>query len=195
MIENLIEWDKYLFQLINQQWANGLFDLVMPWFRNKYFWAPLYAFFLTFLVVNFRQRGVMVIIFAIVTIILSDQISATLLKPLLNRVRPCNDADMVQSIRLLVNCGSGQSLPSAHAANHFAFAIFMSMMLARLMSGIWPLLLLWAVGVSYAQVYVGVHYPLDVILGALLGVVLGMWMAMFCSQIMGWKPGAERWSS
>jgi len=80
-------------------------------------------------------------------------------------------------VRLLVHCGRAYSFTSSHAANHFAIAVFISLTLGLLYSWIkWPLLL-WAGSIAYGQVYVGVHYPLDVIVGSLVGIIIGYLVA------------------
>jgi undecaprenyl-diphosphatase len=80
-------------------------------------------------------------------------------------------------MRLLVQCGSGYSFPSTHATNHFAFALFMIGTLAQRYRWIVAPLIIWAAAIAYAQVYVGVHYPFDVLCGALLGSSIGIFVA------------------
>ncbi|RZL15228.1 MAG: phosphatase PAP2 family protein, partial [Pedobacter sp.] len=72
-----------------------------------------------------------------------------------------------------VPCGSGYSFPSAHATNHFGIAVFLILVFYKKWKPILPLGLLWAFSIAFAQVYVGVHYPVDIICGSLLGTLLG----------------------
>jgi undecaprenyl-diphosphatase len=76
-------------------------------------------------------------------------------------------------MRLLVECGSGYSFPSSHATNHFGMSLFLYFSFGKFYKWIKPTVILWAALVAYAQVYVGVHYPLDVVFGALLGFLIG----------------------
>ncbi|MCH8330324.1 MAG: phosphatase PAP2 family protein [Bacteroidetes bacterium] len=170
-MQALLEFDLQLFELINQQWSNSFFDALLPYFRNKYIWAPLYIFIIVFLLVNYRNQGWKIILLSVLCVTLTDQISSSLIKPLIGRLRPCHE--LADQIRLLVNCGAGYSFVSSHAANHFGFAVLISIFLGEKWKWVWPTALSWAVIVSYSQVYVGVHYPLDIIGGALLGAVIG----------------------
>jgi undecaprenyl-diphosphatase len=86
MLENLINLDQSLFLEMNGAWNNPFFDQILPWFRNKYFWAPLYLFAVVFLFMNFsRKSAITIIVLAILTIVASDQISSSLIKPLVGR--------------------------------------------------------------------------------------------------------------
>lgn len=173
MFEQLISWDNTVFYLVNTAWANALCDAVMPWLRNKFFWAPVYVFLVAFFLVNFKQRGIYALLYLGVVVIFCDQISSDIIKPMIGRVRPCNDPFWNEHIRLLVHCGSGLSFTSSHAANHFGVAAFLGMILWHSSRIVLPVAFAWAAAVCYAQVYVGVHYPLDVAGGALLGITIG----------------------
>ncbi|MGN6568999.1 MAG: phosphatase PAP2 family protein, partial [Flavipsychrobacter sp.] len=95
-------------------------------------------------------------------------------KPFIHRLRPCNNPNLVSMVHLLVPCGSGLSFPSSHATNHFALGVFMAMSIQKVAKWIWPAAIFWAALVSYSQVYVGVHFPLDVTCGAMLGTAIGI---------------------
>lgn len=173
MLEQLIAWDKTLFYLLNSAWANPFCDSLLPWLRNKFLWMPLYVFIVSFFLINFRKRGVYALLYLGMVVLFCDQISSDIIKPFIGRVRPCNDPVWDDSIRLLVGCGSGFSFTSSHAANHFGVATFLGIILRQHSRIFLPLGFLWAGIICYAQVYVGVHYPLDVVGGALLGIAIG----------------------
>ncbi len=162
---------------LNTMWHTKFLDAVVPYLRNQWTWAPLYLFLLVFMLKNFGWRGALWCLFFLTTFALSDQLSAHLLKPMFGRLRPCNNPQLAGLVHIIVPCGSGLSFPSSHAANHFALATFMAGTLGFLAKWIRPAALLWALSVAYAQVYVGVHFPLDVTCGGLLGAAVGLVMA------------------
>lgn len=175
MLDFFFQLDFYLFQLINGQWHLGLLDVIIPVWRSQYFWAPLYMFFLTFLLYNYPPRTIYVIVASIIlTVFISDQLSASVIKELLPRLRPCKLPELIETIRLLVPCGSGKSFVSAHATNHFAIAVLTGNLLKPHFPWLLRILLIWAASIAYGQVYVGVHFPLDVICGAILGILIGL---------------------
>lgn len=170
-----MQYDQWLFQLLNGEWHNALFDAIIPYWRGKYIWIPLYIYLVSFLLVNFGKRGLVIIAFAAATIGVADFTSSKVVKPLVERVRPCNDTTLPFEVRELVKCGGGYSFTSSHATNHFAIAAFLSLVLGFLRKKwiTWALLI-WAASIAYGQVYVGVHYPLDVVAGAVLGSLIGV---------------------
>lgn len=191
-MSDLIELDQYLFSAINQGLSNPFFDWLMPFLRNRYFWSPLYLFLAIFFVRNYKNRGWMLLLFFGLTFGLTDYLTSSVIKPSVERLRPCNDPEIKTEMNILVACGSGYSFPSTHAANHFALAFFLINMFYRRWKAILPLALLWAVSISFAQVYVGVHYPLDVTFGALIGVFTGFMMAAILQTTQAfrtWKSG------
>ncbi len=180
-----MHYDELLFHLINGEWHNSFFDAVIPWIRNKYFWVPAYVFLMSFLLINFKKWGFFLIMAALVTITISDTVSSVYIKKTVQRVRPCHDAKMQDNIRVLVPCGGGYSFTSSHATNHFALAVFLMVTLGGLMKKYRWLLLLWAGMISYGQVYVGVHYPFDVLAGGVIGAAIGYFMGkVFFKRLM-----------
>ncbi|MFQ5447037.1 MAG: phosphatase PAP2 family protein [Saprospiraceae bacterium] len=168
----LLQWDEQVFHLINCGWHNPFFDAVLPLLRNKYTWFPLYLFLLSFLLLNFKKQGIYWLIALALTVGITDAVSSHLIKKNVKRARPCKVYDAPADIHLLVHCGSGYSFPSSHAANHFGIAVFLCLTLGRVFRRIKIPLLLWAASIGFAQVYVGVHYPLDVVAGSVLGCLL-----------------------
>ena len=103
----------------------------------------------------------------------ADLVCVRMVKAYVKRVRPCNNAQFEPTVVNRVPCGTGLSFPSAHASDHFAIALFLGMAFARKRRWIWFLVIFWAALICYAQVYVGVHYPVDVLAGAILGALVG----------------------
>lgn len=173
MLETILHWDYQLFFFINGYLSNDFLDAWMPLWRNKYFWGPLYLFITAFLFLNFKKQAWWVILFAVLTITIGDQVSSGFIKPYFDRVRPCNNPEIMEQVRLLLSCG-GKSFVSSHATNHFAFAFYFITLFGRQVRGLSTYGFLWAASIALGQVYVGVHYPSDVICGAILGTIIGV---------------------
>jgi undecaprenyl-diphosphatase len=174
--------DLNLWYYLHAVWRSAFLDAVMPYVRNQFTWAPLYLFLLVFMPYNFGKRGWIWLIGFLLCFALGDSISGALLKPVIQRVRPCNDPRLEELVRLIVPRSTGWSFPSSHATNHFALGTFAAITLHGRMKWFWPIPMLWALAVGYAQIYVGVHFPLDVACGALLGSVIGLVVAMIYNR-------------
>ncbi len=176
MWQSILDWDTSTFRQINEISVAPYLDTLCPLLRNPFFWVPLYGFILTWALLRSRWGWQWVVVLFVV-FAFTDLFSAQLIKPIVERVRPCHSLDFA---RRLVHCGSGYSFPSSHAANHFGISFFMLFTIAR-HSRWWTksMLLLWAFAVSYAQIYVGVHYPLDVIAGGLLGWLIAQVISLY----------------
>jgi undecaprenyl-diphosphatase len=173
-MQQLLTYDRQFFKLINGKWHNDLFDWLMPWLRNSNMWVPLYLFLLLLIVINFKKQGWILVLFGAVTAIATDFVSSTVIKNCIFRLRTCHDDALAGSIRVLVSyCPESSSFTSSHAANHFALAMFLYSTLKNRLGKWTALFFAWALAISYAQVYVGVHYPLDITGGALIGILIG----------------------
>jgi len=167
----LKELDTQLFFFANHQLANVVFDWLCPLLRNKFTWVPFYLAATVYLFIKHSYKALWLIAAAALTVLLADQISSSLIKPLFERLRPCNEPAMREQVRLLVKCGSGYSFVSSHAANHFGIASVFVFFFRKTYLSI--ALLLWAFSIAFAQVYVGVHYPFDVLVGGAIGFAIG----------------------
>jgi membrane-associated phospholipid phosphatase len=183
-LESLLYYDQQIFFFINRQLSNPAFDFIMPYVRERDFWIPLYVLLVFYFVRLLKKWSWVALLTAAITVVITDQVSSTLIKPWIGRLRPCNDPSLAEQVQLIVNCGSGFSFVSSHAANHFGIACFLIVMLQHRLKWILPVALFWAALVSFAQVYVGVHYPLDVICGGLLGVAIGILAGKICKGIL-----------
>lgn len=181
VLQELLRRDRELFNMVNGQWSNSFFDTVLPYVRNAIVWAPLYLFFIVFAIINFRRSGLLWVLGALLTVATSDLVSSWGIKELIFRLRPCRDEALAGHIRLLVQyCPKSSSFVSSHAVNHFAISMFIFLTLKDV-TGKWlRLIFFWAFAICYAQVYVGVHYPVDVICGSMVGLFIGYcWGKMF----------------
>ena len=182
----LEQWDTYLFLKINTVWTNPVLDSIYPWWRDANAWIPLYLFLLVFVLLNFKKKALPWILFAVLTLVLTDQLNSTYIKSWVGRLRPCSDPNFMGHVRLLLNnCSGGFSFPSSHAVNHFGFAMFVFLTLRPIFKKWGYLLFLWAGSIVYGQVYVGVHYPIDVFCGSILGCLLGYMMATIFNKKIG----------
>lgn len=183
MIDKIIALDKYLFLKLNRDCQNTVFDFILPLLRAPLFWMPLYFFLLLYVGLRFKHKLLKWLGFALVTVSATDLISSKLIKPFFARPRPCADPDFFNQVRLLTKyCGANGSFTSSHATNHFGLAMFFSITLGHLFPRYKFLFFVWAFSICIAQVYVGVHYPTDVLCGALLGCLLGYIMGIYFNK-------------
>ncbi len=189
-MENIWLWlkscDQRLFIYINSFWTNHFLDALFPVWRDSITWVPVYLFLLLFVVFNFGRKAFPWVCLFIITVSLCDQVSSTFVKDWVARPRPCSDPYFSQYVRLLLNrCPSSGSFTSSHATNHFGMSVFIALTFKQFI-GKWKYLLyFWAATISYAQVYIGVHYPLDVIGGGVLGALIGWASASFYIRQFG----------
>ncbi|MEO5892756.1 MAG: phosphatase PAP2 family protein [Ferruginibacter sp.] len=183
MLTILQNWDRALFTKINQDWTTPFLDNVFPLFREAITWVPLYIFLLLFVLMNFGKKAWYWILALVITVALTDQVSSHVIKPLVNRPRPCLDVLLQDHIRLLLNyCSDSRSFVSSHATNHFGLAFFIYYTMRPYFKGWSYGWFLWAALISYAQVYIGVHYPVDVICGAIAGSCIGYFTSVFFNK-------------
>ena len=171
MIEFFTYWDTQFFIFLNG--INSPFwDNVMYWISGTKSWIPFYLILIIVIVYKQRKRAIITLIFIGLVIFLSDQISVHFFKDVFQRLRPCHTPELQDIVHLVKNkCGGKYGFVSSHAANTFALAGFLSFLFRYRPFIIF--IILWASIVSYSRIYLGVHFPLDVICGAILGFVIG----------------------
>jgi undecaprenyl-diphosphatase len=177
MLELIVKFDIWLFRLINEAGANAVFDAVMPFITDfDNFEIPL-AIVWVLLMVFGGRKGRMAGVSLAVALLLTDQISSHVIKPLVGRQRPCVT---LEDVRLLTGFKNTLSFTSSHAANIFGSATVLSLAYRRLA----PAFLLIAAAVAYSRVYIGIHYPLDVICGGVLGIGIGWTVSRWLPAIV-----------
>ncbi|MEN9959328.1 MAG: hypothetical protein RLZZ474_1572 [Bacteroidota bacterium] len=161
-------WDESIFKLINEAHTDTL-DSVMIFMSNKYVWIPLYIF-LIWKIYQANQKAIKAaLLYILLAILWADQISSSLLKPLVKRLRPSHVAEFQSWIHTPNGAGGLYGFCSSHAANSFAIALCFYLLTKN--NAISIPLFLWAALVSFSRIYLGVHYPLDVLTGAFVGIV------------------------
>lgn len=183
-MEYLLYLDREVFVFINQNMSNPVFDVFLVFMRNRVVWIPLYFFLASFLVFNFSKKGYVILLFALLSGGFSDYISSSVVKPLVARTRPCNEDKNKIAVISRIDCGGAFSFPSSHATNHFAIGMFFFLFFRKILRKYAVIFLIWAGTIAFAQVYVGVHYPLDVTAGALLGSVIGFLTYKLCEIVV-----------
>jgi len=162
--------DQQLFLFLNS--ANSPFwDKVMTFMSMRVVWAPMYLAILIYLGIRYKRRFWIIILFIILAVVLADQTSV-IIKNAVDRPRPCHESSL-QGLVHMVNgvCGGMYGFVSSHAANSFNVAFLSLMFIKKRWYTV--CIIIWASVVSYSRIYLGVHYPGDVLCGALLGAFIG----------------------
>lgn len=172
LFESLLLLDKNLLLAING-FHSSFWDGVMFGISAKLTWAPLYIAVLAVIIRNWKRESIWLVIALLGCIVISDQISSGLIKEQVQRLRPSHAPELRNMVHLVNGYSGGQfGFVSSHAANSFGFA-FLSSTLFRNRKYT-SLIFCWAVLVSYSRMYLGVHYPLDILGGALVGVLAAL---------------------
>ncbi len=169
MIDALIALDQELFFFVNQR-GSEFWDGIMLFTTHKFSWIPLYAFLVYLIIKRKGKESIWVLLSIALLITLADQGSVQLFKNMFERLRPCH---FLENVRLVTErCGGQFGFISSHAANSFALAVFIGKALGN--RKLFFALFVWAAAVAYSRVYVGVHYPLDILGGMLWGTFVAL---------------------
>lgn len=182
MLETLERWDQQLFLFLNGLNAEAL-DGVMFVLTKGWFWTPVFAFLLWKLWKRFpTAKSYMVLLISVgLTVTASDMLSTRALKHQVKRYRPTHHLEIGPQVHTVTDFsgqeyrGGKYGFVSSHATNFFAIAMFSFVLLGKRRRYWW--LFAWAALVSYTRIYLGVHYPGDILGGALLGIVIGVLIA------------------
>ncbi|MEN8118024.1 MAG: phosphatase PAP2 family protein [Bacteroidota bacterium] len=169
-LQKILELDTNLFLYLNSFYTD-FWDTVMLMVTRKETWLPFYAAILFYIIRNYRIKSLLIILFIVLLIVASDQLSV-FMKVTIQRLRPVHEPAIEHLVHNVLRKGGLYGFVSSHAANTFALFIFTTRIFKN--KGFCFLLFFWAVLVSYSRIYTGVHYPLDIIGGALLGWLIGV---------------------
>ena len=196
----IIDLDKSLFIFLNSL-GSEFFDNFWLYISAKETWIWLYLFSLILLLTGKKENFIQIgfsyydikptylnwfyfLLGIILLIVFTDQ-SSNMFKDYFQRLRPCHDPDLLNLFRTVKeSCGGLYSFFSAHAANSFAFATFIFFMTKKSYRNLSSLLFAWALIVSYSRIYIGVHFPLDIIFGAVYGIISGFLFFKFSVNLM-----------
>lgn len=183
MLDWLADIDRAVFVFVNSGLANPFTDAVMPFITSNDMLRTLYGLALLLCLWQGDSRLRWLVLFSGLTLLFTDQITANLLKDLIGRPRPCHAESMLPNVHLLVGCGGGKSMPSAHAANAFGQAFLFGLAYRNIRVYI----LSFASLVALSRVFVGVHYPGDILVGAILGFLIGWcWLQLHRLFMLWW---------
>jgi undecaprenyl-diphosphatase len=175
IIDTLQTWDRTLFLWLNSL-HHPVLDNVMIFFTATHVWIPLYVLIGIGIIVKYKKQSWRYLLLIAFIILCSDQFASGLMKPLFERLRPCHEPALQAQIFVPVGCGGQYGFISSHAANTFGLATFLWFLFSQwhYRNALRWSMYLWAATVSYSRIYVGVHYPADILLGAVAGILIAI---------------------
>jgi membrane-associated phospholipid phosphatase len=182
--------DLSILYFFNQTLASPAMDAVMAALTSVKWWMPVYILSGIYLIWKYKWRGVIVLLSAVLVVAFTDQLAQLVLKPLADRLRPCADVagqTVVEWIRLPIGMRHGPSFPSSHALNNAAVALFFGLVFRN--KTVLCVLLALATLVGISRMYLGLHYPTDILGGLILGSIIGSAFALLYQRML---PEAKR---
>lgn len=174
MIETLKHWDTYLFLLLNGC-HNDFFDIIMFWMSKGWFWIPVYLLLFYLVIKQFKTQTIFILISYAILVTLSDQISVQLFKELFHRFRPSHEPSLEGMVHIVNGYKGGDyGFISSHACNFFGIITFTILLFKGKYKYLSLISITLGIIICYTRIYLGVHYPGDILCGALVGIALGL---------------------
>jgi len=169
----ITELDKQILLFINAS-NTPFLDMLMTSISNKYLWIPLYLLLLIVITIRFKKLTPFIILIVILAIVLADQGSVIFFKNIFHRLRPCHN-DELKHLLHLVNgkCGGRFGFISSHAANTTALTTTVVLLFGKKHKWLISIFILYTILNCYSRIYLGVHYPSDIVAGAIYGIISG----------------------
>ncbi len=169
---SLNELDTQAFLWLNSS-HSSLFDSIMLWVSGKNEWYPMYAIIIGALIWRYKSRSIAMLLTIIMSVVISDRVCSGFFKPMVQRLRPCHEPSIQKLVHVVGDCGGQFGFCSSHAANTFTLATCLFLLIGKDFPSL-KYFYFWAIIVSFSRIYVGVHYPLDVLTGAGIGVLASL---------------------
>lgn len=189
MLDQLEQIDQQLFLYLNSLHYSFL-DPIMYALSGKLIWAPLYLAILLYLALKDKRKFFFLLVFILISVLLADR-GSVLIKNIVQRLRPCHDPDLEGLVYLVKGqCGGMYSFVSSHAANSFNVALFTLLAIRKRWYTVF--IITWALIVGYTRIYLGVHFPGDVLFGSVYGALAGWFSYSLYSMALKIKGGSDQ---